>query len=147
MGGKKGLGGWQKETKRLVTWSRSLLLQCRQTMLFCEGILPEPFETGVYSRELGREGENMCVMRLLFQIRNSKPGRDGNIMDLTIIISQLFPSSQNNTSQPTAWLAQPVFIASVWVYGYSVSTGDRVQARLRRLIRQHAGYRATRITT
>lgn len=82
-------------------------------MLFCEGILPEPFETGVYSRELGREGENMCVMRLVFQIRNSKAERDGNIIDLTIIISRLFPSSQNNTSQPTAWLAQPVFIASV----------------------------------
>ena len=32
------------ERSRLVTRSRSLLLLCRQTMLFCEHIIVEPFE-------------------------------------------------------------------------------------------------------
>jgi len=36
-----------------VTWSRSLLLRCRQTVLFSEGILMEPFETRVSSRGAG----------------------------------------------------------------------------------------------
>lgn len=94
-------------------------------MLFCEGILLEPFETGAHSREPSgslHTGERVCY-------EAAAPKKDfqrhGNILDLTSIISLHFPISlsymharthtHTHTLAAAGCLVQPVFIASVWL--------------------------------
>lgn len=122
-------------------------------MLFCEGILLEPFETGVCSREPSPSVHRgqcvcLCVTRLLFQIRNFKAQKRWEYPGPHLYHIPAF-SHSSKSQPPTLPLLTSLSISApllalpslpAWpsqclrpVYGYSVSAGDRVQACFWRL--------------
>lgn len=96
------------------------LLQCSETMLFCEGILWNAsvlFGWGwagwwvVAARR--RRCVSACYEANVPNGKSKKAGGRWNILAITSIVSLPFPISVKITSHPADSLAQPVFMARV----------------------------------